>query len=35
MKPFLEKLQRPDGASWAWLDRRLDEGIPFQWHHHP
>ena len=35
MKPFLEKLQRPDGASWAWLDRRLDDGIPFQWHHHP
>ena len=35
MKPFLEKLQRPPGASWAWLDRTLDEGIPFQWHHHP
>lgn len=25
----------PDGASWAWLDRRLDAAIPFQWHHHP
>jgi AraC-like DNA-binding protein len=35
MKPFLEKVQRPDGASWAWLDRKLDDGIPFQWHHHP
>lgn len=35
MKPFLEKLQKPAGASWAWLDRRLDDGIPFQWHHHP
>lgn len=35
MKPFLEKLQKPDGASWAWLDRKLDDGIPFQWHHHP
>jgi AraC-like DNA-binding protein len=35
MKPFLEKVQRPPGASWAWLDRRLDDGIPFQWHHHP
>src|ERR1700710_2798240 len=35
MKPFLEKLQPPDGASWAWLDRQLDDGIPFQWHHHP
>jgi AraC-like DNA-binding protein len=35
MKPLLEKVQRPPGASWAWLDRRLDDGIPFQWHHHP
>ena len=35
MKPFLEKLQKPDGASWAWLDRKLEDGIPFQWHHHP
>ncbi len=35
MKPFLEKLQKPAGASWAWLDRQLDDGIPFQWHHHP
>ena len=35
MKPYLEKVQRPPGASWAWLDRRLDDAIPFQWHHHP
>ena len=35
MKPFLERVQRPPGASWAWLDRKLDNGIPFQWHHHP
>lgn len=35
MKPFLEKVQRPPGASWAWLDRHLPDGIPFQWHHHP
>ncbi len=35
MKPLLEKLTPPEGASWAWLDRRLDEAIPFQWHHHP
>jgi AraC-like DNA-binding protein len=35
MKPFLEKVTPAPGASWAWLDRRLDEGIPFQWHHHP
>ncbi|MEO8758657.1 MAG: AraC family transcriptional regulator [Devosia sp.] len=35
MKPFLEKVQRRPGASWAWLDRQLEGGIPFQWHHHP
>jgi AraC-like DNA-binding protein len=35
MKPLLEKVAPADGASWAWLDRRLDEAIPFQWHHHP
>jgi AraC-like DNA-binding protein len=35
MEPFLERLQKSAGASWAWLDRSLDDGIPFQWHHHP
>lgn len=35
MKPLLEKVSPPEGASWAWLDRRLDDAIPFQWHHHP
>ncbi len=35
MKPLLEKVRPPEGASWAWLDRRLEDGIPFQWHHHP
>lgn len=35
MKPLLEKVAPVDGASWAWLDRRLDDAIPFQWHHHP
>lgn len=35
MKPLLERLQPVDGASWAWLDRRLEAAIPFQWHHHP
>ena len=35
MKPLLEKVAPADGASWAWLDRRLEEAIPFQWHHHP
>ena len=35
MKPYLEKLRTDEGASWAMLNRRLDGGIPFQWHHHP
>lgn len=35
MKPFLERLQVADDASWALLNRRLDDAIPFQWHHHP
>ena len=35
MKPYLEHLTADDGASWATLNRRLDDGIPFQWHHHP
>lgn len=35
MKPFLEKVVTADDASWAMLDRRLEDGIPFEWHHHP
>ena len=35
MTPFLEKIYRPPDASWSMLNRRLDDGIPFQWHHHP
>ena len=35
MKPYLEHLGTDDDASWATLNRRLDDGIPFQWHHHP
>ena len=35
MKPFLEKIHKPPGASWSMLNRRLRDGIPFQWHHHP
>ena len=35
MKPYLEHLTTEDGASWARLNRALDDGIPFQWHHHP
>jgi len=35
MKPLLEKVTPLPGESWAVLNRRLDDGIPFQWHHHP
>ena len=35
MKPFLEKVYKPADASWSMLNRRLQDGIPFQWHHHP
>lgn len=35
MRPHFEKVAVPDGSSWALLDRRLDDGIPFQWHYHP
>ncbi|MBB6484144.1 helix-turn-helix domain-containing protein [Rhizobium lusitanum] len=35
MRPYLEVLSRPPEASWSMLNRRLDDCIPFQWHHHP
>jgi AraC-like DNA-binding protein len=35
MRPLFEKVTVPEGASWAMLDRQLDDGIPFQWHYHP
>ena len=35
MKPFFETVTPEAGASWAFLDRRLPDGIPFEWHHHP
>lgn len=35
MRPLFEKVTVPEGASWALLDRRLEDGIPFQWHYHP
>ncbi|GHC49316.1 helix-turn-helix domain-containing protein [Neogemmobacter tilapiae] len=35
MKAYLEHLTLPPDASWAMLNRRLADGIPFQWHHHP
>ena len=35
MKAFLERIHKPADASWSMLNRRLPDGIPFQWHHHP
>lgn len=35
MKPVLQKIPRATNASSILLDRRLDDAIPFQWHHHP
>ena len=35
MRPFLESLPWAEDSSIALLDRRLDDEIPFQWHHHP
>lgn len=35
MRPQFEKVTVPEGSSWSLLDRRLDDGIPFQWHYHP
>jgi AraC-like DNA-binding protein len=35
VKPFFETVTPEPGASWTFLDRRLTDGIPFQWHHHP
>src|SRR5688572_15697069 len=35
MRPLFEKVTVPPGASWALLNRRLEGGIPFQWHYHP
>lgn len=35
MRPKLEKLALSPDASWSMLHRRLDDSIPFLWHHHP
>ena len=35
MRPFLEHLPAAPDASWSMLNRRLDDAIPFEWHHHP
>lgn len=35
LRPYLERLPAAQNASWTMLNRRLDEAIPFEWHHHP
>ncbi len=35
MRPYLEKLTLEPDSSLSRLNRRLDDAIPFQWHHHP
>lgn len=35
IKPFRELLTAEPESSLSRLNRRLDESIPFQWHHHP
>jgi AraC-like DNA-binding protein len=35
MKPYRERIAPESGSSICRLNRRLDDGIPFQWHHHP
>lgn len=34
VKPYLEKPTVPEGATWTVFNRRLEDGIPFQWHYH-
>ena len=35
MRPLFEKVTVPEGRPGRLLNRRLDDGIPFQWHYHP
>lgn len=35
MRPVFEKVVPVAGSSWSFLDRKLNNGIPFEWHHHP
>jgi AraC-like DNA-binding protein len=34
MNALLESLLVPEGASWTYFHRRLDDAIPFIWHYH-
>lgn len=35
MKPFFEKIVQGETQSIGLLNRKLEKGIPFEWHHHP
>src|SRR5690554_1953047 len=35
MRAYREHLPPSSTSSWTMLNRRLDDAIPFQWHHHP
>lgn len=35
MRPYLEHRTPTPDSSWNRLNRRLDDTIPFEWHHHP
>lgn len=35
LRPYLERLPSTVGSSVSVLNRRLDDAIPFEWHHHP
>ena len=35
MRSYLEHLIVSPGCSWSRLNRRLEDEIPFEWHHHP
>jgi AraC-like DNA-binding protein len=35
MRPLLEHVLPSPDSSWSMLNRRLEDAIPFEWHHHP
>ncbi|WP_288498130.1 AraC family transcriptional regulator [uncultured Acinetobacter sp.] len=35
MRSEYEKIIVKPYSSWSFLNRRMEQGIPFQWHHHP
>lgn len=35
MKPAFEKILPVAGSSWSYTQCQVEDGIPFEWHHHP